>query len=541
MTDEKTMKTNDDGPKESALETPGPGLSFPLTTTPIGPRLLRESGIPPLHASSTQNSTKYWHEFILGLRLLAENTVERPLRPQQGVIFDVCSATDDRGRPLYEDIAITLPRRATKSSSVWALAMGRCLARPGYKVALTAQTGTAARTRWLDDVIGRMMLEEADQDLVSRIKINRSNGHEKMTFKNGSSFVVLPPKESSFRGAGFDLVLIDEAQEFDDDEADALDSGIRPSLDTKAGGGQVIILGTAGSARSGLLWNTLELGRQDPPEAGIVEYAVPDGITADNLLDANGEKDWDIVRPLALRAHPGISPDDDEHPLTTEKIVRKRYMKMPVQSFAREYLGIWPISAQDAFLSAETWTATATQEPLPTSLPAEAVLGIATHPDGLSASIVAAWRDEDGKACLLLSDQRQKIDWLVRETSRLAKKYKVRVAHDTAHGPVQTEVEALKKVAAPRPVLIPVKFNELKLGHAQLVKDITSNNVTHWGQSGMTEAIGIVTKRTFSDRGGWLLARPPGQSAADITPLEAAALALLAFDTAPKKMRMRVL
>jgi hypothetical protein len=487
----------------------------------IGPKRLRDSGIPPLHASSYQGADDHFGEFLDGALMLGSNTQYRSLKSQQGVVADVCNATGDDGLPLFETIAICIPRRATKTSSVFAVAIGRMVNRPGYRVGLTAQTGAKARTRFLDDIVEPLLTAYPDPS-TRPFTVNRSQGGEKITFRNGSRLVVLPPKEDAARGESFNLFIIDEAQEFDAEEAQKLKAGIEPAFDTNPDH-QLIVLGTAGEYRGGLLWETLELGRRG--EAGIVEYGVPDTLTAEDFTDDDGEKDWEKAQPLVLAAHPGI----DQPGLTPLKTVRTRFLEWSLVTWLREYAGLWPRGVGDSILNTEKWAAGAVDDALPTVLPKGAVLGIAVHPDQTVAAVVAAWRNEEGKACLLLVHHFPGMAWLVDKTLVTARKYKTTIAHDSS-GTVTTEVEVLKR-SSPRPRLAPQKWVDIKRGHAQLVKDIDTDNVQHWDQDGFRNAVGIVTKRVYGERGGWALGRKnPGD---DITPLEAAAVALLEYDARP--------
>jgi hypothetical protein len=519
MIDEATKFTS----FTNTLATPGRFSPYSLPVTVIGPKRLRNSAIPPLHASSYAGSDGLFKEFLNGAQALGANNQYRSLKGQQGVIADVCNATGEDGLPLFETIGICIPRRATKTSSVFAVAIGRLLNRPGYRVGLTAQTGAKARTRWLDDIVDPLLTAYPDNGSRPFI-INRSQGGEKITFANGSRLVVLPPKEDAARGESFNLFIIDEAQEFDAEEAQKLKAGIEPAFDTKPDH-QLIVLGTAGEFRGGLLWDTLELGRRG--EAGIVEYAVPDTLSPEDFMDEDGEKDWDKAEAHVLAAHPGIGQDD----LTPLKVVRTRFLEWPLAAWLREYAGLWPRGIGSSILNMDKWMDGKRDDAPPVQwLPKDAVLGISVHPNQSVSALVAAWR-EDGKAVLLLVDHRPGIEWLTDRVTATARKYKLPISHDTT-GAVGTEVDVLKKTT-PRLKLRPQKWADIKVGHAQLTKDVDTGKVSHWDQDGLRNAVNIVTKRQYGERGGWAFGRK--HDGDDITPIEAAALALMGYDAQPKK------
>ena len=62
---------------------------------------------------------------------------------------------------------------------------------------------------------------------------------------------------SLFQQEAFDLVLCDEAGELDPEKAEALLAGILPTLDTRPTA-QIVVAGTPGEVRAGLLWTRLE-------------------------------------------------------------------------------------------------------------------------------------------------------------------------------------------------------------------------------------------------------------------------------------------
>ncbi len=71
--------------------------------------------------------------------------------PQQWKIACALNAWDEeKARPLQRIMGVCIPRRAGKTTALLALAIGRCLARPGHIVLFTAQNGTKASARFLE-------------------------------------------------------------------------------------------------------------------------------------------------------------------------------------------------------------------------------------------------------------------------------------------------------------------------------------------------------------------------------------------------------
>ncbi|MET4053593.1 phage terminase large subunit-like protein [Frigoribacterium sp. PvP054] len=459
----------------------------------------------PYKISDARNSLQYRGEFETGAKALGLGSAKKPIHEQQYAIADVINATGGDGLAVWTTVGVCVPRRASKTTSIFALALGRCLEREDYAVAYSAQTGTKARDRFLIDIVRPLERMFPDED--SRpFKINRSRGGEHIAFDNGSRFAVLPPIADSFRGDAYDLVILDEAQVHEPDASDDLLGAILPTFDTRPGA-QLIVAGTTGEHRSGMLWATLQDGRDGRASTGIVEYSAGDSLTEEEMAD---EAVW-------RRAHPGIGT------LTTIDAIRRNYEKLPLDQFSREYLGVWPAGGGGRFLNGEKWANAGRGGDLPTP-PAHFALGLAVHPDQLSASIVAAWRDDAGHAHVLVLDHRPGVRWVATRAVELARKYGVKIGHDT-FGPVLVETEAMGR-AKPAPRTAPQTMADVKTSAATLVKALEQGELVHYEQDEMSEAARLAVKRKIGN--GWGLGR--GTPEDDITALEAASYALHVYD-----------
>lgn len=500
-------------------------FSHPLPVSDIE----RDSGLSPAFVSSYAGAETKRAEFIRGAEFLGLNTKAKPLHPQQYVIADALNATGEDGLPLHTINGVCVPRRASKTTTIFAVLLGRALSREGYLAGYSAQNGLKTRERFMRDIVAP--LERLYPDESTRpYKLDRSKGAEAIKFpETGSALYFLPPKPESSRGDAYDDYVLDEAQEHDAELSEELLGAILPTFDTNPGA-SLVIAGTAGQWRSGLLWDTLEDGRNGVEGTGIVEYAASQDLTVEDFL-TDGVKDWEKVLPEVRRAHPGIGT------LTRVEAIKRNFDKLPLPQFLREYLGVWPKGATDAVLNQEKWADGALDEPKPAAPPKGAVLGVAAHPDQAFASIGAAWRDAEGKPVFLVVDHRPAVAWLGPRAVSLARKFRIPVAHDTA-GAVGTEVEVLRK-ANPKPQLRPLKWSDVKLTHATFVKELGDTGVTHYGQPMLNEAVRIASKRTYGERGGWALGRAQVQD--DITPLEACLNALAAYDAQPVKRKTEIL
>jgi phage terminase large subunit-like protein len=458
----------------------------------------REVGTKPLYVSSYDGSEKFAEEFMVGARLLGFEPT-----PQQWKIASALNAWDvDRDRPLQRTLGVCVPRRAGKTTALLAIALGRCMVRPGYTVLFTAQSGTKASARFLE-MARNLERKEPDADRRG-FRIMRGAGNQNLTFLNGSLFQVLPPKPDAFRGDSGDMILLDEAQEHTADVSAELLGAILPTMDTRPGA-QLVVAGTAGERRSGIFWDTLQEGRKELPRTGIVEFAAPDNTTEE---EASVPALWETV-------HPGIGT------LTDLETIENNFQKLPRPNFLREYLGIWPEDYSQSAIDQEAWGACTTTF---SKKPEQFALAFDVSVDGSVACIAAAWREGD-QAYVEIVEHKLGTDWLVPRINELARKYRLPIAHDSV-GSVLVEVAALQRLR-PRPKLQPLGYRDLAPGCASIMKEINARTLRHFDQPSLNEAVSKVVKRPLGDN-GWAWGRRA--SGGDITPLAAATFALRAYD-----------
>lgn len=412
-----------------------------------------------------------------------------------------------RGRVVFQ-----APRRCSKTTSIWAVLVGRCETIPGYQVITTAQSGKRARKRLMDvaDVLERH----------PHIKVGRGVGNEHITWtETGSRIEMFPPVPGAFRGEGKHAVLIDEAQEIDDDvDADALIQAIMPLFDTEPQA-QLIVAGTAGERREGMLWSRLELGRAGRDGWGIVDYAARDG------ADLADEKVW-------VATHPGIGT------LTTLAVIRERWRDLKGEEdptkFGREYLGVWPSVGQVRVIPAAAWERCflgADRRP-PKPKPGACVIGYDVAPNGAVGAIVVAWRDDQGLGHLEVVDHGSGHLWMPRRLVDLAARLRAPIAYD-AIGTNTAVAEALMRGRV-KPKLIPSNIRQMQAGCAQLLAEILAGTIRHQGQPALDEAVESAAKRMVGE-GGWVWGRRA--STGDVSALIAGTVALRAADEQPPEVR----
>lgn len=470
----------------------------------------RDSGIAPYVGTELATTEESRREFLTGATLLG---IAGSIHPQQLRLSDTLTA----GRFLN---GVVMPRRSSKTTTLFAILLGRCALRPGHLAGftlLTTQKKTAERYRL--DIYGPLVRMYPDAD-TRPMRVYRGNGTERVEFPNGSLLSVLSPDGDAFRSGAYDTLLADEGGEASPEMGSEIVSSVLPSFDTRPGG-QFIVAGTVARYRQGsILWETIT-----DPEAGVIRYTVPDSVTSDELADWEPSEAHPAanVRALMLACHPGIGT------LTTEDVIYRNFRKLSEEQFLIEYAGVFGLQGvTGGLLDFERWRAAAEEGELPAP-PERFTMAVAAHPDQQSACIVAAWRDDAGVARLLLLDHQRGIRWLAAKSVSLSRKYSTPIVHD-AFGAVLVEVEAMKR-ARPLPRMLPQNTRQITTAAGLLVKEFEAGNVKHYGQEELDEAARVAIKRRIGTGSAWGFGR--AQQIDDIAPLEAAAMALRVYDETP--------
>lgn len=520
------MSVSDSGRATPVID---PGKFFRATAAEF-----RDSGVKPRHVSSFEGSRPGRAEFLAGARLLGFDTPGRELHPQQFVIADALNATGDDGLALHTTTGVCVPRRATKTTSIWFVALGRIMTRSRYKVLYVGQSGVKGRERFMTDVVDELEALYDLDDPSCPFKINRSMSAPSITWKaTGSSITIKPPKPANVRGDAYDLIIVDEAQELAALLSTQLIAAIKPTFDTRPGA-QLVVAGTAGEARSGLLWDTLENGRDG--KAGIVEYAAdPDTPLFDR--DKPEEIDGTTGDPeVWLSAHPGINT------LTTLAVVESNFEDFGTVEFAREYLGIWPLGGANALISAVNWDLCRLDGALPappTSPQAAAAISfaltIAVDHAGRCATIAGAFRSPEGLIHVGIIDHRQGTAWIAKRAAQLSRQYRVPIIYDGRSATNGVVTEALNRMT-PRPKLEPKTWADVSTGAAGLLALINDAGLRHYDQPELNDAVKHARKRNVKDGSDalrWSFGKVSSEDV--ITPVEAMSLAVHAVQTAPVK------
>lgn len=461
--------------------------------------------------------------FLVGAEALGLVGGRKTLQPQQFLVADLLGLS-------RRFTTVLMPRRSSKTTIILAWLVGRCMEEDDLLTAYGVMTSMKkARARFLSDIV--KPLERRWPDRHNRpFKILKGNGAERVVFENGSELWVYGPNPDDFRSDAFDVIVLDESGEIDGDEAADIKGAALPTQDTRPGA-MLVYAGTAGdSQRGNMLWDALSAAQSDDQRSvGIAYWADQNTLPEEaEAWEPSEEHPAAHARELVEAHHPGIGT------LTTLDSIKDSFDAMGASQFLREYLGVFADPRGTATLiGAERWSHAKQDGDLP-ELPERFGLAMALHPDQTCASLVAAWRDGEGRACVMVVDARKGVKWIAERALGLSRKYGPRIvggiAYDT-QGPAMVEVEFMQRQAQ-RPRMAPNTWPDIRTASALIVKEIAIGNLAHWGQPDLDDAVACVVKR-LSGPQNWALGRR--ERSDDITPMEAAAMALVTYDKSPKR------
>ena len=427
--------------------------------------------------------------------------------PWQQHVLDVALEVDRAGRLVYREVILTVPRQSGKTTLLLVLILLRALGSPFQNIRYTAQTGSDARKKWMDD-----WLPALDASPFARFYRPRlTNGHEALRFKNGSLQGLVATTQKSGHGGTLDLGVLDEAFAHPDAR---LEQALKPAMITRPQP-QLWIVSTAGTPdNSPYLWLKVDTGRK------IAETAATDGGIAyfewsaqDDLDPADPATWWSCMPALGYTV--------------TEAAVASDFASMELGEFERAYLNRWKTAMSDPVIPLAVWNqlADAASEP---NDPVCFAFDVA--PDRAS-SIAAAGRRPDGRVHVEVIDRAHGTSWVAPRLAELVKEHRpVAVICDPV-GPAGAVLAALEQAKVE---VVPVTAQEHARACGMLYDAATENALRHLGDPDLAEALDGAMKRPLGDAWAW----SRKTSSIDISPLVAITLALWGLETQTPQRRV---
>jgi hypothetical protein len=494
---------------------------------------LRDRGRSPLEQSDPVTSYQHRAEFLVGAWMLDKIVPPRlggslldNLQPQMLMEADTLAAEHFAN-------AILMPRRSSKTTSLWCVALGRTWMRPVYMVGYTMlTTAKKAGERFKLDVRDPILRKWRDKS-TRPVKLTEGNGSLGVEYDNGSKLAILSPNGDDVRSGAYDLLIMDEAGEAEPEMWDDIVGAVVPSFDTRGPGAQLVYAGTGGKYRDGShFWATLHAH-----DAGRLRYGVPDDIDPERM------ESWEAgAGDLISELHPGLDG------LTTLEQIRRNFPILGPVRFALEYLGHFGhASGNDTIISMGEWGTTTVPGEPPSGVEPLA-LAFAVHPGGLWASVGVAWYlpdenpdlaraawaldGDDGDAepprvGFKLVHHQEGNARLPQTLWKFWKVLRIPIVYDGGAPQEKDIIGELTRLARPRPEIRGITFGEKSVAATKLLNALKHGQVAHWEQAPLDKAAAGAVRRTSGK--SVLLGSPDTDPQFDVTPLEAFAAALYAM------------
>ena len=443
------------------------------------------------------------------------------------------------------------PRRSTKTTAVQAVMLGRCWTREDYTIGWTMfTTGFKAGQRFREDIVKHLDKLWPERSK-SPVAIGLSKGGEQLLFRDtGSLLLVGTPNGDMFRSGGFDMAFGDEGGEADVEQGEDVNRAVIPTMDTKPGA-QFVLAGTGQKWRKGqLLWESLH-----DDDAAVLWHGIPENIDRAELVSwepdlphprtgATGGR----MREWIERTHPGLG-------FTTLTDAPKRsFDKFPLDDFLIEYGGQFGTEgAADVALAPALVDRALRKLAFPEVAPARFAAALKVHHLGTASSLAVAWEYEEPgdlvsealeiageampkrKRAVAMWHWQEGHTGVEREVLLRLRRSATTLWYD-AYGYTETVASKLAK-AKPRPTMKPTKPADIPRSTAGFMKALTDGDLVIFHHPQLESALRIAKRQKFGNYGTFRFGPPDADPEADVSPLEAAALALHFLDEVPTTMK----
>lgn len=386
---------------------------------------------------------------------------------QELMIYDIM-AVNDEGLWTHTKFGYSLPRRNGKNEII---AMREMYAlKNGEKVLHTAHRTTTTHSAW------ERLMDLVELAGLAIISSYRAFGKEHITVKGGGKVEFRTRTSKGGLGEGFDLLVIDEAQEYQDDQESALKYTVTDSANP-----QTIMTGTpptplsSGTVFTKFREDTLQGIREN---SGWAEWGV------EEMTDVRDKKAWYEVNPSLGTVFTERSVTDEVTGDETD--------------FNIQRLGLWIHHNQKSAISETEWNELKCDK-LP-ELTGPLYAGIKYGHDGNNVSLSIAVKTMDDRIFVETIDcrsVRDGNDWILSYISGANIR---KVVVDGASG--QTVLAQDMKANHLKPPLFP-RVAQVITAHAVFEQGLFSKKICHMGQPSLTQSVSNCEKRAIGSAGGF--------------------------------------
>ena len=436
--------------------------------------------------------------------------------PWQQLVLDDWLAYGDDDRYAHKTCCLAVPRQNGKNGVLEVRELYGMTVE-GEKILHTAHEVKTARKAF-ERLLSFFENEHDYPELAEAVKvIRKTNGQEAIILHNGGSIEFSARSKGAARGFTVDIVVCDEAQELNDEQLEAL-------MPTKAaaplGNSQLIMIGTPpGPTTYGEVFPRTRRAAIKGTAEGVslLEWSV------EEIGDVADESRWEEANPaLGYR-------------LTREAIVAE-LASMSEDGFARERLGWWASGVVNGCFDEERWrglAATFTDEQLAAQESWKKAYGVKFSVDGRTASIaVAIWRKGETPH-VEITESRMTVGGIDWAYGWLLQRWRgaCTVVID-GKASAQDLYDRLIAGGAAKKALHLAKPDNVTAAASMLLNAYAEGSLTHNDQPALNDAVKAARKRTIGREGGYGF--EAGMEDADVTPVEAASLALWGVRTSKR-------
>ena len=396
------------------------------------------------------------------------NTTGRTAQEWQELMcYDILAINDD-GLYTHTKFGYSVPRRNGKNEVVVMREMYGLM--KGERILHTAHRTTTTHSAW-ERLLN--MVEKTDLQIESTFK---AFGKEHIFLTNGGRIEFRTRTSKGGLGEGFDLLVIDEAQEYQDDQETALKYVVSDSQNP-----QTIFCGTPPTAvSSGTVFTKLRKNALEgkTKNTGWAEWSV------ENMSDVHDVELWYDTNPSLGTV---LTERKIEDEIGTDEI-----------DFNIQRLGLWIRYNQKSAISENEWNSL--QVDILPKLKGKLFVGIKYGNDGANVSMSIAVKTDDERIfveCIDCQSVRNGNYWIIN----FLKKANVQsVVIDGANGQSILSKE-MKEFKLKKPILPTVK--EVIEANSLFQLGLSSKIICHKGQPSLKNVITNCEKRAIGTNGGF--------------------------------------
>lgn len=343
-------------------------------------------------------------------------------------------------------------------------------------------------------------------------EIRRTNGQEAIVLTNGGSVEFVARSKGSGRGFTVDVLVMDEAQELEDDALEAL---MPTTAAAPLGNPQWIMTGTPpGPKAHGEVFTRTRTEALERKSTRLCWHEW----SADGVVDLDDRSLW-------LKTNPALGARLQFDVLEGE---RARFSD---EGFGRERLGMWSGASGQAVISPDAWRDLCA--PDGTKMPRPYSLAVEVDPDQSVATVAGAGQLDDDRWLVRLRKQDKGIDWLpdyVAECCADGQVSAVVVDGRTEAASWLIDELGKRRVRATKPTA-----GEVSSAFSLFVSGANEDWLRHGNQDELTTSLLTARKKVLNGHSSW----NPASSAGDITAIRSATLALWGAHSTTTKRPMR--